>query len=177
MEKDEIQHAVGHKIYIIRGQRVMMDFDIAKLYRVETKVLIQSMKRNLNRFPSDFSFQLNEEEAQSLRSQFVTSKIGRGGSRYLPYVFTEHGIAMLASVLRSKWAAQMGIFIVRAFIKMREMLATHADLALKFAEIERKQKEHGDQLSAVYSVVKQLMNPPEEPKKRIGFVEGNDRKF
>lgn len=169
MEKDAVQNVVEHKIYIIRGQRVMVDFDIARLYHVETKVLVQSMKRNIHRFPSDFSFQLTEGEFQSLRSQFVTSKIGRGGSRYLPYVFTEHGVAMLSAVLKSERAVQMSIFIVRAFIKMREVLATHTDLAHKIEEIERKQKEHGDQLSSVYSVVKRLINPPEGPKKKIGF--------
>lgn len=170
MEKDEIQHAVEHKIYIIRGQRVMVDFDLAEIYGVPTKSLNLAVRRNRERFPEDFVFQLTEEEHQSLRFQFETSKIGRGGRRYLPYVFNEYGIAMLASVLKSERAAQMSIFIVRAFIKMREMLATHADLALKIGEIERKQKEHGDQLSAVYSVVKHLMNPPEGPKKKIGFA-------
>lgn len=148
----------------------MVDFDLAKLYSVETRILVQSVKRNLVRFPEDFTFQLTREEFANLRSQIVISSLGHGGSRYLPYVFTEHGVAMLASVLRSQRAAQMSIFIVRAFIKMREMLATHADLALKIAEIERKQKEHGDQLSAVYSVVKRLMDPPEGPKKKIGFA-------
>lgn len=169
MEKDEIQNAVEHKIYIIRGQRVMVDFDLANIFKVSTRRLNEQVVRNLTRFPDDFAFQLSVDEFKSLMSQFATSKIGRGGRRKLPYVFTEHGIAMLASVLKSERAAQMSIFIVRAFIKMREMLATHADLALKIAEIERKQKEHGDQLSAVYSVVKQLMNPLEEPKKKIGF--------
>lgn len=167
-----MQNVVEHKIYIIRGQRVMVDFDLAKLYGVETKVLLQSVRRNLGRFPEDFAFQLTRGEFSNLRSQIVTSKIGRGGNRYLPYVFTEHGVAMLSAVLKSERAVQMSIFIVRAFIKMREMLATHADLAQKIEEIERKQKEHGDQLSSVYSVVKQLINPPEGPKKKIGFDGG-----
>lgn len=169
MEKDVVQSVVEHKIYIIRGQRVMVDFDLAKLYGVETRILVQSLKRNTARFPVDFAFQLTSIEAKSLRSQFVISKIGRGGSRYLPYVFTEHGVVMLSAVLKSQRAVHMSIFIVRAFIKMREMLSTHADLAHKIEEIERKQKEHGDQLSSVYSVVKQLINPPEGPKKKIGF--------
>lgn len=170
MEKKQIQNTVEQKIYIIRGQRVMVDFDLAKLYGVPTKSLNLAVRRNTERFPGDFSFQLTEEEYASLRFQIETSKIGRGGRRYLPLVFNEYGIAMLASVLKSQRAAQMSIFIVRAFIKMREMLATHADLALKIADIERKQKEHGDQLSAVYSAVKQLMNPPDGPKKKIGFT-------
>lgn len=170
VEKEQIQNAIEHKIYIIRGQRVMADVHLAEIFEVSTKRLNEQVKRNLNRFPGDFAFQLSVDEAENLRSQFATSSFGYGGRRYLPYVFTEHGIAMLASVLRSERAAQMSIFIVRAFIKMREMLATHADLALKISEIERKQKEHGDQLSVVYSVVKQLMNPPDGPKKRIGFA-------
>lgn len=118
----------------------------------------------------DFAFQLDADEFKSLISQIAISKTGRGGRRKLPYVFTEHGVAMLSAVLKSERAVQMSIFIVRAFIKVREMLATHADLAQKIDEIERKQKEQGDQLSSVYSVVKQLINPPETPKKKIGFT-------
>ncbi len=171
MEKDAVRDVVEHKIYIIRGQRVMVDFDLAEIFKVTTKRLNEQVRRNGDRFPEDFAFQLSIVEAQSLRSQIATSKIGRGGSRYLPYVFTEHGVAMLSAVLKSQRAVQMSIFIVRAFIKMREMLATHAELALKIDEIERKQKEQGDQLSSVYSVVKQLIDPPERPKKKIGFSE------
>ncbi|MEK7645047.1 MAG: ORF6N domain-containing protein [Patescibacteria group bacterium] len=169
MEKDAIQNVVEHKIYIIRGQRVMVDFDLAEIYGIPTKSLNLAVRRNIQRFPEDFMFQLTKDESQSLRFQIETSKIGRGGSRYLPYVFTEHGVAMLSAVLKSQRAVQMSIFIVRAFIKMREVLATHTDLAHKIEEIERKQKEHGDQLSSVYSVVKRLINPPEGPKKKIGF--------
>ena len=139
MEKDAIQNVVEHKIYIIRGQRVMVDFDLAEIYGIPTKSLNLAVRRNIQRFPEDFMFQLTKDESQSLRFQIETSKIGRGGSRYLPYVFTEHGVAMLSAVLKSQRAVQMSIFIVRAFIKMREVLATHTDLAHKIEEIERKQ--------------------------------------
>jgi len=160
------------RIYMIRGCRVMVDSDLADLYEVSTKVLNQAVQRNKNRFPHDFMFQLTLGEVQSLRSQFVTSKIGRGGSRYLPYVFTEHGVAMLSSVLKSDRAVEMGISIARAFIKLREMLATHKDLAHKIEELEQKQKDHGENLSEINSVLKELMNQPEieaKPANQIGF--------
>lgn len=160
---------IENKIFLIRGVKVMIDKDLAEIYQISTKVLIQSIKRNPERFPPDFMFRLSEGEFKSLRSQFVTSKIGRGGRRYLPYAFTEHGVAMLSSVLNSPRAVQMNIFIIRAFIKIREMLAIHKDLAQKIDEIERKQKEHSEQLTSIYSVIKQLINPPSKPKKSIGF--------
>lgn len=174
MEKDEVNNVIEHKIYIIRGQRVMVDFDLAEIFKVSTKRLNEQVGRNATRFPADFAFQLNLMEVANLKSQIATSSLQHGGRRKLPYVFTEHGVAMLSAVLKSQRAVQMSIFIVRAFIKMREMLATHADLARKIDEIERKQKEHGDLLSSVYSVVKQLINPPEVPKMKIGFSEGKN---
>jgi len=160
------------RIYLIRGYRVMLDSDLADLYEVSTKVLNQAVRRNQNRFPCDFMFQLNEKEAQSLRSQIVTSKIGRGGNRYLPYVFTEHGVAMLSSILKSERAVKMGISIVRAFIKLREMLATHKDLAHKIEQLEQKQRDQGENLSEINSVLNELMNPSEiesKPENQIGF--------
>lgn len=171
MENDQTHIIIENKIFIIRGVKVMLDADLARLYGVPTKRLKEQVGRNMSRFPPDFMFQLSKEEFQSLRSQIATSKIGRGGRRYLPYVFTEHGVAMLSAVLKSERAVTMSIFIVRAFIKMRELLSTHADLAEKIAEIEQKQKEQGSQLSTVCLIVKQLMTEPDQAKsaRKIGF--------
>jgi hypothetical protein len=129
---------IADMIYVIRGHKVMFDSDLAALYGVETKVLIQSFKRNVERFPEDFMFQLDAQEFECLRSQFVTSKKGRGGRRYLPYVFTEQGVAMLSSVLNSKRAIQVNIAIMRTFTKLREMMATHKELRQKIEEMEKK---------------------------------------
>ena len=140
---------IERRIYLIRGTKVMLDSDLADLYQVETKALNRAVRRNLDRFPEDFMFQLARVEADSLRCQTGTSNDGRGGRRYLPYVFTEHGVVMLSSVLNSERAVQMNVLIVRAFVKLREMLSTHKDLANKIEEIERQQQEHGRQLTAV----------------------------
>jgi hypothetical protein len=159
---------IEQKIYVIRGLKVMLDSDLAHLYRVPTFRLNEAVKRNKGRFPDDFMFQLTQVEADFLRSQFAMSK-GRGGRRTLPYAFTEHGVVMLSSVLNSDRAMQMNILIVRAFVKLRQMLATHKDLARKIKDLEGQQKEHGEQLAEVYSVVKQLIDPPPKPQRRIGF--------
>jgi hypothetical protein len=169
MDNKQVSIIIENKIFLIRGYKVMLDEDIACLYQVETRSVVQAVKRNIDRFPLDFVFQLTDGESESLRSQTVISNASRGGRRYLPYVFTEHGVAMLSSVLRSPRALQMNIFIVRAFIKMRELFSTNKDLAHKMDAFERKQEEQGDQLSAVYSIVKQLENEPIEPKDKIGF--------
>src|SRR4030066_1592436 len=124
---------IERKIYLIRGQKVMLDNDLAKLYKVETRTLIQAVKRNTERFPPDFMFQLTNQEVISLRSQFVISKTGRGGRRYLPYVFTEQGVAMLSSVLNSERAILVNIAIMRAFVKLREILSVNKELAHKLA--------------------------------------------
>ena len=160
---------IERRIYIMRGHKIMIDSNLAELYRVPTFRLNEAMKRNKRRFPKDFMFQLTKKESESLTSHFAMSK-GSGGRRTLPYAFTEHGVVMLSSVLNSERAVQMKILIVRAFVKLREMLATHKDLARKIEDLDRKQKEHGEQLGAVYSIVKQLINPPEKPKRRIGFA-------
>jgi hypothetical protein len=161
---------IERRIYILRGHKVMLDADLAALYQVPTKGFNQAVQRNLDRFPEDFMFRLTSEEASALRSQFVTLEKGRGRyPKYAPYAFTEHGVAMLSSVLRSKRAVQMNILIIRAFVKLRELLATHKDLARKIEDLERLQKEHGQQLAVVYDVVKQLINPPPKPKRRMGF--------
>jgi hypothetical protein len=148
----------------------MLDSDLADLYQVPTKVLNQAVRRNFDRFPSDFMFQLDAEELENLRSQIVTSKIGRGGRRYTPYAFTEHGVAMLSSVLSSKRAVALNILIIRAFVRLREYLATHKDLARKLEDVERTQHEHGANIEQIYGYIQQLLEPPpESSKRRIGF--------
>jgi len=160
---------IGRRIYFIRGQKVMLDADLAELFGVETKVLVQSVKRNLKRFPSDFMFQLNPLEYNSLRSQFVTSNIGRGGRRYLPYAFTEHGVTMLSSVLNSDRAVSISIVIVRVFIKIREILASNKELAYKVEELERMQKTQNKHINALYSILGRLIEEPVNKKEPIGF--------
>ena len=149
----------------------MFDRDLAELYGISTKVLNQAVKRNLTRFPPDFMFQLTVDDIQNLRSQIVTSSLRHGGSRYLPYVFTEHGVAMLSSVLRSEIAVQMNILIIRVFIKVKELVLSNKDLEIRIGEVERKQKDHGDLLKSVHMVVKHLLEPPVKPKGKIGFRE------
>jgi len=160
---------IERRIYLIRGQKVMLDADLAELYRVATKVLNQAIKRNQARFPDDFLFQLTQEEAESLRSQFVTSNPGRGGRRYQPYAFTEHGVAMLSAVLNSPRAAQMSILIVRAFVKMRELLASHKDLSVRLEKLEAAQKKHGSIIGMLAEEIGEMKRLPEPPKRRIGF--------
>lgn len=163
--------SIERKIYLTRGHKVMLDTDLAGLYHVETKNLNKAVRRNLDRFPGDFMFQLTTEEAEDLRFQTGTSRWG--GRRYFPYVFTEHGVAMLSSILRSKRAVQVNILIVRAFVQLREMLASHKDLARTIHDLERQQKEQGQQISAIFSLVKQLMDAP---KRRVGFIVGETEK-
>jgi phage regulator Rha-like protein len=167
------------KIYTVRGQRVIMDSDLAEIYGIPTKRLNEQVKRNLKRFPADFMFQLTKEEAQPLnrlRSQFATSSL-HGGRRYLPYAFTEHGAIMAANVLNSPKAIEMSVFVVRAFIKMRETLANNKALALKLAELEKKLTErlnvHERAIVHVLGEIRKLMASaepsPEAPKRKIGF--------
>lgn len=159
---------IEKKILLIRGEKVMLDADLAELYAVETFNLNKAVKRNIDRFPSDFMFQLTKEEANSLRFHIGMSKTsGRGGRRYLPYAFTEQGVAMLSSVLNSKRAVQVNIAIMRAFVKLREMLATHKDLARKLNEMEKK---YDAQFRVVFDAIRQLMIPPEPKRKKIGFL-------
>lgn len=157
---------VERRIFLIRGHKVMLDSGLAELYGVKTEVLNQAVKRNHERFPEDFMFRLTTQETASLRSQFVISKEGRGGRRYLPYAFTEQGVAMLSGVLNSKRAVQVNITIMRAFVKLRRMLATHKDLARKLEELEGK---YDAQFKAVFDAIRELMRPPEPSRRRIGF--------
>jgi hypothetical protein len=156
---------IAKKILLIRGRKVMLDKDLAGLYRVETKVLIQAVKRNKKRFPEDFMFQLNKNEFDNLRSHFVTSK-KRGGRRYLPYVFTEQGVAMLSSVLNSQRAIMVNIVIMRTFVKLRIIFASHKDLLKKIENIEKK---YDSQFKVVFEVIRQLVLEEEKPKRNIGF--------
>ncbi len=156
---------IERKIYLIRGHKVLLDSDLAELYGVEVKHLKRQVRRNITRFPEDFMFQLRKEEHDSLRSHFGTLKRG-GHSKYFPYVFTEQGVAMLSSVLNSERAIQVNIAIMRTFVKLREMLLTHKDLARKLSDIEKK---YDSQFKVVFDAIRQLMTPPEPKKRKIGF--------
>ncbi|MCL4400540.1 ORF6N domain-containing protein [Candidatus Parvarchaeota archaeon] len=159
---------IEQKILLIRGQRVMIDTDLANLYEVPNKVLNQAVKRNLRRFPTDFMFQLNYHEVAALRSQIVTLKTGRGRhSKYLPYAFTEQGVAMLSSVLNSVRAIDVNINIMRAFVKLRYMVASNKELAIKLNELEKK---YDNQFRIVFDAIRELMTPPEPKHRRIGFL-------
>jgi len=167
---------IERKIYLIRGIKVMLDSDLAELYQVETRTLIQAVKRNLKRFPPEFMFQVSEKEFKKWRSQIVMSNPGaKMGLRRPPFVFTEHGVTMLASVLRSEKAIEISIFVVKAFIKLREMIATHKNLIKEFEKMKRTQKEHGQHIINILNVIRQLINPPEPkvPKEPIGFRNRN----
>ena len=157
-------------IHEVRGQKIMLDSDLAKLYGVETKTLNRAIKRNHERFPSDFMFQMTEEEFTSLRYQFGTLKTGRGQHRkYQPYAFTEHRAFMAASVLNSPQAVEVSVFIVRAFVKLRQLVLGHKDLAAKLDQLERKVGSHDDTIKQLVAAIRQLMTPPDRPKNRIGF--------
>jgi len=161
---------IEQRILIIRGQRVMLDADLAELYGVETKQLVRAIKRNISRFPPDFMLQLSKDDFENLRRHFGTSSQW-GGRRYPPYAFTEQGVAMLSSVLRSKRAIQVNIEIMRAFVRLRRILASHAGLARKLDILEKK---YDAQFRVVFDAIRQLSSPPESepepPKKRIGFL-------
>lgn len=160
---------VESRIHTIRGQRVILDADLAALYGVSTKVLNQAVKRNPDRFLDDFMFRLSDEETDALRSQIVTSK-GRGGRRYLPYAFTEHGAIMAANVLNSRRAIEASVYVVRAFVKLREDLASHRELAGKLEELERRLDTHDRALRSLIATIKQLASPTQEERERIGFT-------
>ena len=152
-------------ILLIRGQKVILDADIAALYGVQTGMLVRAVKRNLDRFPPDFMFQLSKDEFDNLRCQFGTSS-SWGGRRYAPYAFTEQGVAMLSSVLKSKRAVRVNIEIMRTFVKLREILATHKDLARKISAMEQK---YDGQFKVVFEALRALMEPPKRKRKTIGF--------
>jgi len=162
---------IQQKIFEIRGQKLMLDFDLAELYEVQTRVLNQAVKRNIERFPEDFMFQLTSAEWDNLKSQIVTSSWG--GTRKLPFGFTEQGVAMLSSVLRSPRAVQVNIFIMRAFVKLREFLASQDNLAHRVDDLEKKindlEASNGEQFHQVFEAIRQLVRQENEPRKQIGF--------
>src|SRR5438477_1517579 len=163
----KIQTIAG-AIHFIRGQKVMLDSDLATIYGVSTAQLNQALRRNRERFPVDFAFKMLSAEFKSLRSQFVISN-ARGGRRYLPWVFTEHGALMLASVLNSDVAVQASVRVVRAFVRLREMVAENATLAVKFAELERRLDSHDESIANLFQFIRQLLTPATKPKREIGF--------
>jgi ORF6N domain len=159
---------VAQAIRFVRGERILLDFDLARLYGVTTGNLNKAVRRNRKRFPTDFMFQLTAEETKSLIFQFGISK-GRGGRRHFPYAFTEQGVAMLSSVLNSQRAVKVNIAIMRAFVKLRQILETNPDLARKFSELERRVGKHDAEITAIIEAIRQLMTPPEKPRREIGF--------
>jgi hypothetical protein len=181
---------IAHRIRQLRGEKVLLDYDLAALYGVAVKVLNQAVKRNQQRFPSDFMFQLTDEEAAFLRSlsssvqdrkvaqrqeattnwsQFVTSSPKHRGAKYRPYAFTEEGVAMLSSVLNSERAVKVNIAIMRAFVRLRQAIDTNRELAKKFSELERRVGKHDEEIAAILEAIRQLMAPPEKPRREIGF--------
>ena len=161
---------VESRIFLIRGHKVLLDADLAFLYQVETRILNQAVRRNAARFPEDFMFRLAKEEVQTLTSQTVISKNARGGRRYLPYAFTEQGIAMLSSVLSSKRAIEVNIAIMRTFVRLRRLLATHGEIARRLEDLEWRQSEQGQQIQAVFEAIQQLIEAPtDDRKKQFGF--------
>jgi hypothetical protein len=165
--------AIEKRIFVIRERQVMLDEDLADLYGVETRVLVQQVKRNAKRFPTDFMFQLTTAETEALRSQIVTSNEGRGGRRYSPYVFTEQGVAMLSGVLRSDRAIAVNIEIMRAFVELRRAAGSFNALQKRLDQLEldigARLSEHDDQLRQIFEALRQLIEPPVPPSRPIGF--------
>ena len=177
MTKKRSLQKVEDGIHLIRGQRVMLDSDLAEIYRVTTKRLNEQLKRNRDRFPNDFAFQLTKDEVAALRSQIATSSLRsqiatsnkRGGRRYLPWVFTEHGALMLASVLNSEVAVAASVRVVRAFVRLREIISANAELARKFSELEHRMDGHDQAIAQLFAAIRQLLQPSVKPKPEIGF--------
>ena len=172
MDEKEIsipRERIEKSIMLIRGKKVLMDRDLAELYGVETAQLKRAVRRNIERFPVDFMFELTKQELENWRCQFGTSNSEKLGLRYNPMVFTKQGVAMLSSVLRSKRAIEVNIAIMRAFVKLRELLATHKELARKLQDLEQQLKGHDEQIQTIFEVIQQLLTPPEQPRKKIGF--------
>ena len=162
-----------NNIYYIRGYKVLLDHDLADLYGVPTKRLNEQVKRNMDRFPPDFMFQLTDDEFENLKSQFATSSWG--GRRVLPYAFTEHGVLMLSSVLNSERAIKVNIQIMRIYTKMRELLLTHKDILLKLEQLENQVAQNSEDIRTIFAALKELLNPPAEPRPRIGFRRADEK--
>lgn len=169
MSSKSLAIPVESRILILRHQKVILDTDLAELYGVPVKRLNEQVKRNRERFPADFMFQLTAKEAEELRSQSATSKPTRGGRRYLPYAFTEHGAIMAATVLNSERAVEMSVFVVRAFVRLREMLSTNRELAAKLVELESRLDTQDTSIQNLFEAIKELMIPEEPTRRRIGF--------
>ena len=165
---------IERQIRLIRGEKVLLDSDLAALYGVTTKRFNEQIRRNLARFPADFMFRLNAEEAFVLRSQFATSKPGRGGRRYLPYAFTEHGAIMAASILNSPRAIEVSVYVVRAFVQLRIVIASNKAITRKLQEMERKLTTHDGAIANLIEAIRQLMTPPVPKRRGIGFVIDED---
>lgn len=167
---------IEQKIFLIRGHKVMLDFDLAELYKVETKQLKRQVRRNIDRFPDDFMFELTQKEYKDFsRCQFGTLKRGEH-SKYPPYAFTEQGVAMLSSVLNSKRAILANIAIMRTFVKLREILSTHKELAHKLSQLERKIEKHDGEIKTIFDAIRQLMAPSKKRYRRIGFRIGKNKR-
>ena len=164
---------IVNKIYFIRGKKVMLDRDLAELYNVTTGILNQAVKRNIKRFPEDFMFQLEDQEVKILISQNVISSWG--GTRRPPYVFTEQGVAMLSGILNSDVAIEVNIRIIRIFTKLREMLLTNTELLLKLEQLEKQVVQNSEDIQMIFSALKELLNPPAEPRTRVGFRRNGER--
>jgi hypothetical protein len=169
MSKTSLAVSVESRILVLREQKVILDSDLAELYGVPVKRLNEQVKRNQERFPPDFMFRLSAEESDALRSQSATSKTGRGGRRYAPYAFTEHGAIMAATVLNSERAVEMSVFVVRAFVRLREMLATNQQLASKIDELEQRLDTHDASIQELIEAIRELMAPDPASGRRIGF--------
>ena len=161
--------SIVSRIVFLRGEKVLLDCDLAELYDVETKQLKRAVRRHINRFSEDFMFQLTKEEYRSLRSQFGTLKRG-AHSKYPPMAFTEQGVAMLSSALNSDRAIEVNIAIMRAFVQLRKMIDSHAELSRKLSDLERKLGDHDEHIQTIFEAIHQLMAPPDKPKKKIGFT-------
>lgn len=164
---------IEHSILLLRGHKVLLDNSLAALYAVETRALIQAVQRNKDRFPSDFMFQLTSREFNNLKSQTVISSSNWGGRRSAPYAFTEQGVAMLSSILRSQRAVRVNIEIMRAFVRLRQLLSTNQELAKRLDELEKK---YDDQFREVFDAIRELMAPPDHPKRRLGFSGERDNR-
>lgn len=160
---------VDSKILVLRGQKVILDSDLAELYGVQVRHLNQQVKRNAKRFPLAFRFQLSEQEVKILRSQNVISTAGHGGARYHPYAFTEHGVIMAATVLNSERAIEMSVFVVMAFVRMRRALTNNRQVLAKLVEVERRLESHDTDIQDLMEAIRELINPPDPPRRRIGF--------
>ncbi|MEN6321631.1 MAG: ORF6N domain-containing protein [Syntrophaceae bacterium] len=163
---------IEKRIFLIRGNKVILSTDLAELYGVKPKVLNQAVKRNIERFPSDFMFQLTNQEFANLKSQTVTSSWG-GLRRAMPYAFTEHGAIMVASVLNTPRAIEISVYVVRAFVRLREYFASHKELARKLTELEKKIETHDEAIQSLIDAIRQLMEPPKTKRRRIGFLSEN----